>query len=778
MKTLNQKLSKSIIITLANLLIITSTNLLISTSIFAQAPEAFTYQAIVRNNLGQPLPNTSVTFQFNILKTSVSGTLVYSEEQTTTTNDFGLVNLQIGQGTVQSGNFSTIDWASDAYFLNIQLDQGSGFVDMGTQQFISVPYAMFAKNAGSSAAAGNTGDVQLNDNGSIGADPDLHWDFTDKKLIVGQDTSDGRMIIQQDINAPDSIPILEVKNKLGQTIFVVYPDSVHVFINDDGSKGPLKGGFAVSGRSGTKAPINDYLLVRPNSTRISFNKSSAKGVLKGGFAVSGRSGTKAGVEEEYFSIFPNDTASIISPSEARIIWYPQKNAFLAGQVLVNSPDSVGINSLSVGYETKAIGNYSQALGNSARAFGQNSTAIGYNANANGDNSYAFGNYANTDTNAIGSGAQANGQYSFAVGSIGVDSAGNATSPTIAQGNYSYAFGMGSVASNQGAFAFGTQDTASGFYSLAMGYHTKATSLYSTAMGHQTKATNYYSTAMGSNTTASGSISTAMGLQTTASGYYSTAMGYSTTASGDFSTAMGHQTTASEYSSTAMGYSTTAGGWYSTAMGYQTTASGDYSTAMGTYTTAQPYGSVVFGRYNIISGDTDTWVSTDPLFVIGNGSSSSSPHNAMTVLKNGEVYFPDVYTVAVGATNRDLYIDNTGKIGYLSSAKRFKKQIKPMEDISWLYKLRPVNYVYKSDQKGIKQYGLIAEEVEKINPLFVSYNKDGIIETVNYSQLITPMLKAIQDLKVENQQLKNKLSEIDNLKTEIEQLKSTIGITQK
>ena len=106
-------------------------SIMLAAGIFAQAPESFTYQAIVRDANGQPLPNTPVTFQFNILQGSASGTVVYSEDQATTTNDFGLVNLQIGQGTVNSGDFSTIDWGNDSYFLNIQIDQGSGFVDMG-----------------------------------------------------------------------------------------------------------------------------------------------------------------------------------------------------------------------------------------------------------------------------------------------------------------------------------------------------------------------------------------------------------------------------------------------------------------------------------------------------------------------------------------------------------------------------------------------------------------------------------------------------------------------
>ena len=83
----------------------------------------------------------------------------------------------------------------------------------------------------------------------------------------------------------------------------------------------------------------------------------------------------------------------------------------------------------------------------------------------------------------------------------------------------------------------------------------------------------------------------------------------------------------------------------------------------------------------------------------------------------------------------------------------------MEDIDWLYQLRPVNFIYRNDESDIIQYGLIAEEVEKVNPLFVSYNQEGQVETVHYSKLITPMIKALQ----EQQKTINDLqSEVDRL----------------
>ena len=105
-----------------------------------------------------------------------------------------------------------------------------------------------------------------------------------------------------------------------------------------------------------------------------------------------------------------------------------------------------------------------------------------------------------------------------------------------------------------------------------------------------------------------------------------------------------------------------------------------------------------------------------------------------------------YGDAVGATNRDLYVDNAGKIGYVVSALANKQNIYDMEDISWLYRLNPVNYEQKG-YAGIKQYGLIAEEVAKVNNSLVSYDEQGRPVTVSYSTLITPLLKAIQEHKV-------------------------------
>jgi len=122
---------------------------LFSNLVFTQVPESFNYQAVVRNAAGEPVISQQVSFWFTIYKTSPGGTIVYSEKHSPTTNGFGLVTINIGNGTEKTGDFTTIDWGTDSYFLNVQIDPagGTSYIEMGTTQLLSVPYAMHAKTA-------------------------------------------------------------------------------------------------------------------------------------------------------------------------------------------------------------------------------------------------------------------------------------------------------------------------------------------------------------------------------------------------------------------------------------------------------------------------------------------------------------------------------------------------------------------------------------------------------------------------------------------------------
>ena len=118
--------------------------LVVMTTINAQAPQGFNYQATVRNSSGALIVNQNVNFKFNVLQNSATGTIVYSENHSVTTDDLGQVNIVIGQGTATTGTFSTINWGTGNYFLGIELNTGSGYVTMGTTQLMSVPFALYA----------------------------------------------------------------------------------------------------------------------------------------------------------------------------------------------------------------------------------------------------------------------------------------------------------------------------------------------------------------------------------------------------------------------------------------------------------------------------------------------------------------------------------------------------------------------------------------------------------------------------------------------------------
>ena len=190
---------------------------------------------------------------------------------------------------------------------------------------------------------------------------------------------------------------------------------------------------------------------------------------------------------------------------------------------------------------------------------------------------------------------------------------------------------------QASFGAGRQTKASGDFSTALGNGSDASAIYSFASGNGTIAEGWSSTAMGFGSIASGSSSTAMGKLSRAIGSPSTAMGYGSEAIGINSTAMGWYTNSEGSGSTSMGCFTTSRGSYSTAMNYRTEAIGYASTSMGSWATAQPYCSFVMGQYNEVSGDSTSWVSTDPVFTIGNGSSDSDRSNAFEVKKNGNTF---------------------------------------------------------------------------------------------------------------------------------------------
>ncbi len=192
----------------------------------------------------------------SILEGSSSGSVLYSETHAETTNDFGIINLKIGDGNNPSTDFATINWGSDKKFLKIEMDEsgGSSYTNLGTVQLLSVPYALFANEADSArisnmtyytdsarvAGMANSADLASISNRAYLADSALVANFAYNADVLGS----------QGVYTTKTDTLFVVKDHDGNIVFAVYPDGAQVYVNET-AKGKV-GGFAISGRSPSK----------------------------------------------------------------------------------------------------------------------------------------------------------------------------------------------------------------------------------------------------------------------------------------------------------------------------------------------------------------------------------------------------------------------------------------------------------------------------------------------------------------------------------------------
>ncbi|MBE0641034.1 MAG: tail fiber domain-containing protein, partial [Bacteroidales bacterium] len=385
-----------------------------------------------------------------------------------------------------------------------------------------------------------------------------------------------------------------------------------------------------------------------------------------------------------------------SGSGTRMMWYPDKAAFRAGEIYGNywDKDSIGIYSFAVGVNTTANGEGAVAMGGNTKASGNYSTAFGESAIASGYASVAGGSAWATATSSTAFGiGRASGFASAAFGNVTLASGYCSSSwgeLTTASGSHSNAFGYYSEAPSYGETVIGTWNAT---YTPASATSWQASDrAFGVGIGSGPSARKNALTILKSGNTGIGTATPVALLQTYGTstgggnvlfsglykssspgdppvsgsgtrlmwypdkaafrvgyvgasqwdkasiGNYSLAAGYNTTASGSIAVALGSSNEASGDYSTAFGVSNTASGNYSTATGYSTTASGRYSLSAGSNTTAPSAYEVAVGLYNETYSPTSStgYSASDRVFVVGNGLNSSSRSNALTILKNGNI----------------------------------------------------------------------------------------------------------------------------------------------
>jgi hypothetical protein len=478
--------------------------ILFCTTAIAQVTDKINYQAVARDAGGVILPNQNISIRITIEDGS-GGTPLYVETHSATTNQFGLFTIAIGNGTPVTGTYSGINWLSGNQWLKIEMDPtgGNSFVMMGESQLLSVPFANYAASGGTSYAGGtginiSSGNIVNLSNTSV--TPASYGNASN----VAQITVDAQGRITNAANVPilGTLPAAVFGQTLRSngTFWVansnLYNDGINI---------------------GIGTPVPELKLTIDND---------------GGIMAKGTWGSGA--------------ALVTTGAGTRMIWYPKKSAFRAGDVSGSQWDAATIGDYSVafGSDTKASSTYCVAMGSDCQATVYGASAMGLSNQATNVASTAMGQHST----ASGITSTALGYYCTASGDQSIAAGGNC----VAAGTGSTAMGGAAAANGPYSTAFGFFTTAGGNYSFAEGNYSVAGGMYSVAMGDGCHADSTYSICMRGSSRAGGVGSVALGWSATALADYSVAIGKSTYSAGTGAYAIGSNVSANDDGSFVLG----------------------------------------------------------------------------------------------------------------------------------------------------------------------------------------------------------------------------------
>ena len=272
-------------------------------TVMAQAPQGFSYQAVLRSPNGEIMANKDVNLRISLRAKAIDGNICYQETHEVTTSTGGVIAVVVGQGGSPSVDFATVPW-SQGIFLQTEVKNNSGWIDMGTSQIMAVPFSLHAQTADFANSA----------------------TYAEQALRANELSSNNPVTVNPSQNHAAGDPIFTVRNSAGKIVFAVYEDGVRAYVNagtersgfvvsdlaqpqdtfmnvslegitfnvrSDNSARPQRAGFRVGGMDGTRAE-NDgfaYLSISPDSTRINLKESTYR-PQRAGFRVGGMDGTR------------------------------------------------------------------------------------------------------------------------------------------------------------------------------------------------------------------------------------------------------------------------------------------------------------------------------------------------------------------------------------------------------------------------------------------------------------------------------------------------------
>ena len=375
---------------------------------FGQAPEAFKYQAVIRDASGAILTNQAVGIQFTIRQGSINGSAVYTESHSSTTNTYGLVNLEIGNGA-STDDFTTIDWASNGpFYIETAVDAtgGTSYSTMGTSQFMSVPYALYAKKSGPNGTSDQTmyhdgtNWVSTNNLSNNGTTVSTNQDMLINGLTIGHggggymfNTANGYQALFSnttgDVNTAIGSEAL-FSNTTGSVNTAIGNEALYsnttgsyntangyaaLFLNTTGYNNTANGYQALSANTtGHRNTANGYRALRSNTTG-SYNTANGTFALYSN--MSGYDNTANGARALYFN-----TTGSYNTANGHEALYLNTTGYNN-----TSNGCQALRSNTTGYHNTAIGYWADVTSGNL----QNATAIGANAYVDESNKIQLGN---------------------------------------------------------------------------------------------------------------------------------------------------------------------------------------------------------------------------------------------------------------------------------------------------------------------------------------------------------------------------------------------------